>query len=195
MVVPECQVPGVPANMQCSYNKSEKCSKVANTSASTAGPPLQTTKPITTPREPVTIPPTAATIQVPLEPAGKQVVSAAANGSSPNAAIIGAAIGGTIFVVLILVLVLLLVRYFKAKRRQACNDDNNVTNGDIEMQGSAKASESDGGEEDEPNAEDALLENNEEVPLSDKETLDSDLPIGTQDTQPPGTHSSTGKLF
>ena len=189
IVVPECQVPGVPENKQCSFARSGKCSKVnANTSASTVAPTLQTTEPIyTIPPALRNAQPKVATTQVHLEPAGQQVVSAA-NGSSPNGAIIGAVIGGTFFVVL--VLVVLAICYFKAKRRQVCKNDS-----DIEMQGNAEANERDGGEADEPNAGDALLEVKVEVPLGVKETLDSDLPTGTQDTQPPGPHSSTGKLF
>ena len=186
IVVPECQLPGVPANMQCSYARSEKCSKVANTSASTTGPPLQTTKPIPIPPELATVPPSVATVPVPLKPTGKQVVSQA-NSSLPNGVIIGAAIGG--FALLILVLVLLAC-YFKTKRRKVRKDEN-----DVEMQSNAEANESDESETDEPNAEDALLEDNKDARLGVEETLDSPLPTGTQDTQPPEPHSSTGKLI
>ena len=185
IVVPECQVLGVPANMQCSFARSEKCSKViANTGASTTASPLPTTEPITIPPEQVTIPPTAATIPAHLEPAGKQQVYST-DATSINWAVSGSAIGGAFGVVIIVVMVVLAILYFKNKRKQACKNST-----DMEMQrvpGDIEA------EIDEPNPEDALLDSTR-VPLGVEETLDSPLPTGTQDTQPPGLHSSTGKL-
>ncbi|KAL9972005.1 hypothetical protein ACROYT_G018236 [Oculina patagonica] len=45
IVVPECKVPGLPTNMQCSFARSEKCSKViASTTGSTTASTLPTRK-------------------------------------------------------------------------------------------------------------------------------------------------------
>ena len=189
IIVPECQVPGVPTNMQCSFARSEKCSKVvANTSVSTTASSLPTTEPITIPPELVTIPPTAATIPAYKEPAGKQQVYPT-DATSTNWAVIGSAIGGAFGVVIIVVMVVLAILYFKNKRKQACKD-----NTDVEMQRVPGNSDADDSEMDEPNPEDALLDNTQ-VPLGVEETLDSPLPSGTQDTQPPGPQSSTGNSF
>ena len=187
IVVPECQVPGVPTNMQCSFARSEKCSKVtADTSAGTTASPLPTTEPVTIPPELVSIPPTAATIPAYSEPAGKQQVYST-DAPSPNWAVIGPAIaGGVVFIILIIGLAIILYR--KVKRKQACKD-----NTDVEMQPVPGNSDASDGEMDESNPEDALLDTTQ-VPLGVEETLDSPLPTGTQDTEPPGPYSSTGKL-
>ncbi|KAL9972006.1 hypothetical protein ACROYT_G018237 [Oculina patagonica] len=60
-----------------------------------------------------------------------------------------------------------------------------------EMQRGQGNDEADDGEIEEPDPEDALLDDTQ-VPLGVEETLDSPLPTGTQDTEPPGPHSSTG---
>ncbi len=151
-----------------------------------------------------------------MEPAGKQLVNPTNSPSPANWLVIGSGCGVGIFL-LVLVLVILYFRYFKAKGKQACKDDT-----DIEMQQVPGNDEADEGETEEPNPKDALLDNAEmqrvqgndeaddgeidepnqeddllddtQVPLGVEETLDSPLPTGTQDTEPPGRHNCTGKI-
>ena len=195
IIVSDCQVPGVPSNMQCSFARSEKCSKVS-TASPTIPTIIATTEPYSVPPELVPTLPTATkgTIPADLEPAGKQVVNPT-NGPSSNlnwAAITPAIASGVIiFAVLILVLVFLGIRYFRAKRKRDYTDDDDIELGRVQRQD--EANESDGSETDEPKPEDALLENIQEVPVGVEETLNSPLPTGTEETQLPGSHRAAGK--
>ena len=184
IVVPDCQVFGVPKNMQCTFMRSEKCGKL-NTKAviSTTAAALQTTWPSTVP---ITHNEAEAPIPAGVNSGGKRQVypsesptsgatNGSANGSSVNWAV-GVAIVG---VLIILVAVLAALKYFKAKRKQVC------TNDDIEMQRvqtDGKVNDSDGDETDEASPEDTLLEHNQVLPLNGAEKALESPPLrGTHD--------------
>ena len=188
IVVPECQVPGVPKNMQCIFMKSEKCGKlITKAEVSTIAPALPTTWPSTAP---ITHDGTEAPIPARLKSAGgKQRVypsesptSGATNGPA-NESSLNSAVGVAVVVVgvpLILVAARVAVKYFKAKRKQVCTDD------DIEMQRAQTLDDegngSDEDETDEANPEVALLENNRVLPLHGAEkSPDSPLLTRTHD--------------
>ena len=166
IVVPHCQVSGVPKNMQCTFMRSEKCGKL-NTKAviSTTAAALQTTSPSTVP---ITQNETEVPIPADVKSAGKRQVypsesptsgatDGPANGFSVNWAV-GVAIVG---VLIVLVAVLAAFKYFKTKRKQVC------TNDDIEMQTGGEVNDSDGDEPDEANPEETLLKHNQVLPLHD----------------------------
>lgn len=185
IVVPDCQVPGVPENMQCTFMRSEKCGKL-NTKAviSPTAAALQTTRPSTAP---ITHNETEAPILSGVKSVGKQqdypsesptsvATNGPANGSSLHWAV-GVAIAGGVSI--ILVAVLAVFNYFKAKRKQVCMND------DIEMQPvqtDGEVNDSDMDETDEANPGDALLESNQVLPLHGAENaIESPLLRGTHD--------------
>lgn len=178
IVVPDCQVPGVPKNMQCTFMRSEKCSKLSTTAAA-----LETTWPST-----VLITHNEAEAPIPsLKSAGKQQVypfesptSGATNGPSNGSSLHWAvvlAIASAVGVSIILVAVFPAVKYYRAKRKQVC------TNDDIEMQRvhtDSEVNDSDGDETDEANPGDALLEHNQVPPFHGAENaLESPQLTGT----------------
>ena len=185
IVVPDCQVSGVPKNMQCTFMRSEKCGKLYTKAViSTTATALQTTWPSTVP---ITHNETEAAIPAGVKLAGKQqdypsesptsgATNPPANGSSLHWAFI-VAIAGSVSI--ILVAVLAAFKQFKAKRKQDC------TNDDIEMQRvqtDGEANNSDMDETDEANPEDSLLENNQVLPLHGAEkAVESPLLRGTHD--------------
>ena len=181
IVVPECQVPGVPKNMQCTFLKSEKCGKlISKVDISTTTPALQTTWSSTVP---ITRSETGAPITPRVTSTGEQRVyptSGATNGPANGSSlkwVVGVPV--VVGVLLILVAVPAAVKYRKARRKQVC------TNDDIEkqrVQTNDEVNGSDGNETDEANPEDALLENNQVLPLHGSEkALDSLLLTGTHD--------------
>ncbi|XP_020629687.1 uncharacterized protein LOC110066785 isoform X2 [Orbicella faveolata] len=184
IVVPECQVPGVPKNIQCTFMKSEKCGKlITKADISTTALALQTTWPSTVPiTHNDTEAPTQAGVKTPSkqrdypsESSTSGATNGPAKGSSINWAVGVAAVGA----LLILVAVPAAVKYFKAKRKQV------RTNDDIELQRVQTDDEVNGRDEDETdedNPEDALLESNQVLPLHGAEKArDSHLLTGTHD--------------
>ena len=185
IVVPDCQVPGVPENMQCTFMRSEKCGKLSTKAViSTTASALQTTWPSTVP---ITHNETESPIPPGVKLAGKQkdypsesptsgATNGPANGSSLHWAV-GVAIAGGVSIILVAVLAVFI--YFKAKRKQVC------TNDDIEMQPvqtDGEDNDSDMDETDEANPGDALLERNQVLPLLGAENaLESPLLRGTHD--------------
>ena len=186
VVVPDCQVPGVPKNMQCTFMRSEKCGKLKTKAViSTTAAALQTTSPSTVP---ITQNETEVPIPADVKSAGKQQVypfksptSGAtygpATGSSLNWAVKVAIVVGVL--IILAMAVLAAFKYFKAKRKQVC------TNDDIELQGvhtDGEVNDSDGDETDEANPEDALLEHNQVLPLHGTEKALESPPLrGTHD--------------
>ena len=96
------------------------------------------------------------------------------NGSPLNWKVIAAIVGGVLVVAVFAAII-----YFKSRRTQVCKTD------DIELQRvqtDNEVNDSDGGETDEANPEDALLENAQVLTLNGtEETLDSPLLIVTHD--------------
>jgi len=171
--------------MQCTFLKSEKCSKlITKADISTTAPALETTWPSTVP---IAHNEAEAPIPARVKSAGKQPVyssesptSGATNGPA-NRSSLNWAIGVPVVVgvLLILVAVPVAVKYFKAKRKQVGAND------DIELQRVQTDDEvngSDGEDTDEANPEVALLENNQVRPLHGAEKArNSPLLTGTHD--------------
>ena len=187
IVVPHCQVSGVPKHMQCTFMRSEKCGKV-NTKAviSTTAAALQTTWPSTVPitRHNETEAPKPADVKsaakqqvYPFESPTSGATNGPATGSSLNWAVKVAIVVGVL--IILAMAVLAAFKYFTAKRQQV------YTNDDIEMQGvqtDGEVNDGDGDETDEANLEDALLEHKQVLPLhgADK-ALESPPVRGTHD--------------
>lgn len=183
IVVPECQVAGVPKHMRCTFMRSEKCSKlITNADISTTAPALQSTGLSTVP---ITHNETNAPIPAHVKLAGKQQfyptespTTGATNGPPKGSPLIWKVIVSIVGGVL-LVAVFAAIKYFKARRPQVCKTD------DIELQRvqtDNEVNDSDRGETDEANPEDALLENTQVLTLNGtEETLDSPLLIVTHD--------------
>ena len=185
IVVPDCQVPGVPKNMQCTFMRSEKCGKL-NTKAviSTTAAALQKTWPSTIP---ITHNETESSTPADVKLAGKQKdypsespTSGATNGPANDSSLhwaIGVAIAGGVSIILVAVLTAFI--YLKAKRKQVC------TNDDIEMQRvqtDGEVNDGDMDETDEASPEDAFLEHNQVPPLHAAEkALESPLLRGSHD--------------
>ena len=107
IIVPECQVRGVPANMQCSFARSLKCSKVmAKKSVSTATPNMKTNH--------SRVPSTAVINSNLTEPFTKLPYDA----STPRPGLIAGSVIGGVFVVFILPLAII-IRCCIVKRRKA----------------------------------------------------------------------------
>ena len=167
--------------------RSEKCGKL-NTKAviSTTAAALQTTWPST---EPITRNETEAPIPAGVKSGDKQQVypfkspTSGATKDPANSSWVNWAVGVAIVVGVLIVLavaVLAASKYFKAKRKQVC------TNNDIEMQRvqtDSEVNDSDGDETDEANPEDTLLEHNQVLlPLHGAEKALESPPLrGTHD--------------
>ncbi|XP_022810074.1 tumor necrosis factor receptor superfamily member 16-like [Stylophora pistillata] len=108
IIIPECQVAGVPTGMQCSYLRSDKCSALVTSSTSTTPstpPPDQST----TPWWPS--PSTTSTTET--SPSSEPVVILNED-ASPNVGLIaGSVVGG-----LSLVIPILVIAYYKVMRKR-----------------------------------------------------------------------------
>ena len=191
IVISQCQVPGIPANKQCSFARSAKCNKVATTaSVTTAIPTVESVQStisstVTSPvvisnssAEPITTPPYGAS-------------------ASRFNVIVGSVLGG-VFVVLIFPVVFL-IRYVMVKRRKTRRPAKDLALAETApgdrpeqlLDNNQQANVDDGNEIDDLNpAEDDSEETTVPVQESGDKRQDK---RGIQDTRPPGRHGDTGK--
>ena len=186
-MVSACQVPGVPANMQCSFLRSGKCRKVAANVTVKASISISSTLQIT----PSTITPSTSTLYVaamngPTPQADQkhvpeQVASDPTSAIAPSKSneIIGGVIGGIFLLAGILFLAWRRINKRKrarGKRNKTPDLEKEVKECPQQVQG-----EHDANETDEVNPAEVQQE---EPPL--QETGESPERVGVQDTQPPG---------
>ncbi|XP_066017549.1 tumor necrosis factor receptor superfamily member 10B-like [Pocillopora verrucosa] len=131
IIEPECQVPGVPKNKQCSELRSEKCSKViANVSVSTrvldAEANLSASSLATL---------TKVQVSTPVTEHFKKDSASAEDVSSSHGKMIGVAIGVPL---MILVLVALILIVKKRRTRQACKKPGNNDVERLDVQGTIR---------------------------------------------------------
>ena len=183
IIVPECQVPGVPKNKQCSVLRSEKCRKVA-ANVNTRVFPVDKNN-FTSPEST----PTMIEVSTPVTMHPARQLASTAYGSSSNGALIGVGVG--VPLVLILVLLAAICHFMKIKRKQqgVCKKKDDVEN---------EAAR----EREEPGDSDGSSVDAEELnsgkPILQKLSVEESDPIspGITETQPPADyHSNTGKLL
>ena len=201
-VIPGCQVPGVPANMQCSYARSEKCRKVAARMATEARISRTSSTPKITSSvvRPSTTYPTAMEVTISVNRSDEnqetqyrdeQVVNANTAKPSRRAVIAGGIIGGLFAAAIIIIF---LVCFFKNRSRQAREKRIELVPDNVDMESEKRPEqvqgEDGGGETEKLKPLTVLLE--EKIPVPVQETGDSPLPLGVQDSQPPGSLNNKG---
>ena len=187
-VIPQCQVPGVPANKQCSFARSGKCGKVLTTTASvrnTHSTMLSTISAVGT---------SFVVTSVPNEP-----ISTLPFDASPSRInVIVGSIFGVVFIVFILRLAFL-ISYIMVKRRRARKEINDLSLTEtapserVEQMrdNNQEANVGDGNETDHPHPS---ADDPEETTVPVQESGDnSKAKTGIQETKLPGRHGDTGK--
>ena len=195
IVISQCQVPGVPANKQCSFARSGMCSKaVTSASVSKVSPTMETdhltvqsTMPSTGSNPVVTSIPSKQITALPVDAAPSQIN-----------VIVGSVFGG-VFVVFILPLAIV-IRCVMVKRREARKQVDDFSLAETAPderpdQVQDNNQQTNTGDENETVHPSPASENPEETTVPVQEIGDkSQDKTGTQETKPPGCHGNTGKL-
>ncbi|KAL9971831.1 hypothetical protein ACROYT_G018042 [Oculina patagonica] len=191
IVVPECQVPGVPTNTQCSYARSVKCSKMlAKAIISTATPSVQTNHS----KVPSKVSSTATSAMVNSRPT-EQLAKLPHGASPPREIIVGSVIGG---VLLVFIPPLVIFCYCIVKRRIARKKANDLARVEADVgqrhkdeQGNDQANDDNQNGADEPNPAVASPEETS-VPIQESGDKGGQEQTGpTQETQPPDRHGNS----
>ena len=217
IVVPDCQVPGIPKNMQCSFARSLKCSTVvAEASVSTVASTLRTSRSTFS-----SMIASNATSTVVTSHTSELLAKLPYGASPPQNVIVGSVIGG-VFVVVILPLVA--IRCFIVKRRRVrkkASDGEIVENGmgkrpdhvqgddqandeprpseDLSEKTSAPVQESQHRDDsqyqtgNETNNLNSAEDLSEKIPVQEESSAESQEQTGTKETGPPGRSGNTGK--
>ena len=194
IVISQCQVPGIPANKQCSFARSDKCSKlVATSSVSTVTATVGTNH--STVESTISSTVTSPFVNsVSFEPITKLPYDA-----SPSRinVIVGSVFAG-VTVVLILPVVFL-IRYVVAKRRKTRKHAKKWALAEAALgerpeqllDDNPQANHGDGNETDHLNPPE---DDSEETTVPVQESgVNCEEKVGIQDTKPPGRHGDTGK--
>ena len=199
IVIAQCQVPGVPANMQCSFARSGMCREVVTAaSVSRVSPTMEANH--STVHEESTIHSTGTNpvvTSIPSKPITALPVDAP---PSQINVIVGSLFGG-IFVVFILPLAFVTVRCIMVKRRKARKQVDNLSlaetaPGERPEQVQDNNQQGNAGDKNETDHPIPASDNPEETTVPVQEIGDkSQDKTGTQETKPPGRHGNTGKLI
>ena len=194
IVISQCQVPGVPANKQCSFARSGKCGKVLTTASVRKVSSTLEENHSTVPSTISSAGTSVVVTSVPSEPIITLPFDASPLGIN---VIIGSAFGG-VFVVFILPLAFL-ISYAMVKRRKTHKEVNDLAlaetapgERDKQMRDNnqeANVGDGNGTDHPHPSADDP-----EETTLPVQESGDnSKVKTGIQETKFPGRHGDTGK--
>ena len=188
IVISQCQVPGVPANKQCSFARSATCSRVASTgSVSTVAPTVETNHSIVQ----STIPSTVTSPAV-IPDQSEPITTLPVDASPLQIKVIVGSLFGGVFVGLI-------IRYAVVKRRKTRKQVHDLSLAETApgerpeqvQNNNQQPNAGDGGETDHP-APAADDPEETTVPVQESGGKSQDK-IGTQETKPPGHHGNTGK--
>ena len=192
IVISQCQVSGIPANKQCSFARSGKCNKVANTaSVSTVTPTVETNHSAVKSTTSVTRPVLNSVRSDPIATLPYDASSSLTN-----------VIVGSVFVVVFVVFILplvFLIRYVLVKRRKARKRVNDLALAETavgerpeQVQGNDdQANAGEQNETDQPTS-DADISEETTVPVQESGHKSEDK-AGIQETKLPGRHGDTGK--
>ena len=192
IVISQCQVPRVPANKQCSFARSGKCSKVVTTaSVSRVSPTME--------KNQSTVQSTISFTVTTVTSVSSEPTTAPPFDASPSwvNVIVGSVFGGVV-VVFILPLAFI-IRYLMVKRRKTRRQVSDLALAETapgerseEVQNNyQQANAGDGNETDHPNSP---ADDPEEstVPVQESGDISKDK-TGIQETKLPGRHGDTGK--
>ena len=193
IVAPACQVPGVPANMQCSFLRSDTCRKeVADVTAKTSisiASTLQITPSTITPSTSTSISTLyVAAINGPTSQVNQEHILEQVASDSTRPQITGGIVGGIGGIFLLAVILFFVWRRIN-KRKRACVKRNNVPDVEKKVKERPEQVQREHGanETDELNPAEVQLE---KPPL--QETGESPERVGIQDTHPPGCIDKKG---